>query len=63
MTDKEKQDITNISDTAYKAFMMIMDTSTETEQQFIHDNIDIFLNIFNRTVLATKNLLDSKKDG
>lgn len=63
MTDKEKQDIVSISDTAYKAFMLVMDTSTETEQQFIHDNIDIFLNIFNRTVLITKKLLDNKKDG
>ncbi len=55
---EEKQTVLEIGNIAHKAFVLVMNASNEQERQFIEDNINMFLIIFNKAVLTTKRLLD-----
>ncbi|MBD5396096.1 MAG: hypothetical protein HDR71_17990 [Lachnospiraceae bacterium] len=61
MTEKEKQELLEISEVAYKAYALTLETASAREQQFIAQNRDMFICIFNRIVLMTKRLLNNEK--
>lgn len=61
MTEKEKQELLEISEVTYKAFALTLETASPREQQFIAQNRDMFVCIFNRIVLMTKRLLNDEK--
>lgn len=61
MTEKEKQELLEISEVAFKAFALTLETASAREQHFIAQNKDIFVCIFNRIVLMTKRLLNDEK--
>jgi len=60
MSEQDKQELLEIADVAYKAFALTLETSNIKEQEFICENKDIFLCVFNRAVLITKRLLENK---
>ena len=61
--DKEKRkEIVEISGIAFMCFKEVMDSSNEKERAFMKDNFDIFINIFNNTVLTTFHLLMDKEE-
>lgn len=61
MNEQDKKELPEIADVAHKAYALTLEISNIKEQKSICENKDIFLCIFNRTVLITKRLLENKK--
>ena len=61
MTKKEEQELLEYADVAYKAFAIVLRTANPIEQDFILSNRDMFLSIFNRSVLTIQKLLTQEK--
>ena len=57
MEEEKRRQIVEISGIAFTCFQEVMEHSSEEEKEFINNNFDIFINIFNHTVLTTYNLL------
>ncbi len=59
MDEQDRAELLKIADTVYKAYVLTLDTSNNKEKEFIAENKDIFICIFNRAVLIVKRLLEN----
>lgn len=60
MDEEKRRQIVKISGIAFTCFKEVMEHCSEEEKKFINNNFDIFINIFNDTVLTTYDLLTDK---
>ena len=61
MDEEKRRQIVNISGIAFTCFKEVMEHCNEDEKEFINNNFDIFINIFNDTVLTAYDLLTDKE--
>lgn len=61
MTKQEEEELFQIAEIAYKAFVLTLETASLREKMFVCENRDMFIGIFNRIVLVTKRLLEEEK--